>query len=48
MPAAKHLNVLEHPLRGSIIERGTEGAKIVKESPCLVGGDAPLPLTDEQ
>jgi hypothetical protein len=48
MLAAKRLNMLEHPLQGSIVESGAQGGKIVKESPCLVGRDTPFPLADEQ
>jgi hypothetical protein len=48
MLAAKRLNVLQHPLQRSIVERGAQGAKIFEESPCFVGGDTPFPFSDEQ
>jgi len=48
MLAAYRLNVVEHPLQGSIVERGAQGAKVFEESPRLVGKDTPFPLADEQ
>jgi hypothetical protein len=48
MLAAKGLNVLEHPLQGSIVERWAQGAKVFEEHPRLVGGDTPFPFADEQ
>jgi hypothetical protein len=48
MLAAKRLNVLEHSLEGSVVEPGAQGAKVFEESPCLVGGDTPSLLADEQ
>lgn len=37
MLAAKRLNVLDHPLQGSVVECGAQGAKVFEESLCFVG-----------
>jgi hypothetical protein len=39
---------MDDPHQRNIVERGAQGAKVFEESTCLVGGDTPFPLADEQ